>query len=165
MPSFALSFSPRFSRVQLCLFLLTLTSLLLPMPGSAQVTFDGDQPVNIGFEAIGATSAPVSLPFTIGAGTKVGSIGVLTTGITGLDFAPAKGSTCKAKTYAVATNCVVNLSFAPLATGMRMGAVVFYSHGQNTGAVLATVLVSGVGSGPQLVFGPGDPRQAWAVSL
>ena len=154
MPSLALSFCPRFRRMPLSLFLLALACLLLPMTAWTQVTFDGGQSVNIGSQAVGSTSAAVSLPFTIGAGTKVGSIGVLTTGVAGMDFARAKKSTCGAKTYTTATICVVNVTFTPLTAGMRMGAVVFYSRALDAGRVLATVPVFGIGTGPQMVFGP-----------
>ncbi len=155
VPSFALSFCPRLRRTQLSLFLLALACLLLPIAAWAQVTFDGGQSLNIGSQAVGSASASVSLPFTIGAGTKVGSISVLTTGVAGMDFAHAKGSTCKATTYATATNCVVNVTFTPRTAGMRIGAVVFYSRGHDAGTSLATVPVFGIGTGPQLVFGPG----------
>ncbi|MGA9672282.1 MAG: hypothetical protein WBQ94_23920, partial [Terracidiphilus sp.] len=50
------------------------------------------------------------------------------------------------------TNCVVNVSFAPVASGLRRGAVVFYD---GSGNVLATVPISGVGTGPQMAFLPG----------
>ncbi len=130
--------------------------LLLPIAARAQVSFTGKgSSVNLASQPVGSASAAVSLPFTIAADTTVGSIAVLTTGIAGKDFAPATGSTCKATTYPAATNCVVNVSFKPLATGLRRGAVVFYSGAHNTRTVLATVPVFGVGTGPQLVFGPG----------
>lgn len=155
-PSIALpSFPLRFRRIELGSFLLALACLLSPVAAHAQVNFNGNQPsVNIGSQPVGSASATVSLPFTIEAGTKVGSIAVLTTGIADQDFAAANKSTCKTTTYTTATNCVVNLSFTPLATGLRRGAVVFYSRGKNTGTVLAIVPVFGVGAGPQVVFGP-----------
>jgi streptogramin lyase len=156
-PSIALpSYPLRFRRMQLVSFLLALACLLSSIAARAQVSFNGKQPsVNIGSQAVGSASIAVSLPFTIEADTKVGSIAVLTTGITGQDFAAANKSTCRAMTYTTATNCVVKVSFTPLATGLRRGAVVFYSRGKNTGMVLATVPVFGVGTGPQIVFGPG----------
>ena len=157
---FALSFcSPRFRRMQFSLFFLALSYLLLPIAARAQVTFTGvHKSVNIGSQAVGSPSATSSLPFTIGAGTTVGSIAVLTTGIAGKDFAQATGSTCTATTYITATNCVVNVSFTPLATGLRRGAVVFYSGAHKTSTALATVLVFGIGTGPQVVFGPGGAQ-------
>jgi len=152
------SFCPlRFRRMQLCLSLLTLACLLLPIAARAEVAFTGTHK-NVGSQAVGSSSATVSLPFTIAAGTTVGSIAVLTTGIAGKDFAQVAGSTCTATTYSTTTNCVVNVNFTPLATGLRLGAVVFYSGATNTGAVLATVPVFGVGTGPQVVFGPGGAQ-------
>ncbi len=122
------SFPPRFRRMQIRWFLAGLVCLLLPVAAQAQVTFTGSN-VNIGSQAVGSPSAAASLSFTIGSGTPttVGSIAVLTTGIAGKDFTLAPGSTCTAKTYYTATNCVVNVIFKPLAAGLRMGAVVFYS--------------------------------------
>jgi sugar lactone lactonase YvrE len=153
--------SPRFRRIHLSLFLLPLACLLLPIGASAQVTFNGvlgQQYVNFHSEAVGSRSATISLPFTIGSdvSTKVGSIGVLTTGIAGKDFAAVTGTTsCAAGTYAAATNCAVNVNFKPLAPGLRLGAVVFYSGSSKTSAVLASVPVFGIGTGPQVAFGPG----------
>jgi hypothetical protein len=156
-PSFAPPLCPlRFGWLQRSLFRLALACLLSPIAAQAQVSFTGPEPsVNIGSQAVGSSSTTVSLPFTIAAGTKVGSIAVLTTGIADRDFAKATKSTCTATTYTTATNCVVNVGFTPLATGLRRGAVVFYSRFENAGTVLATVPVFGVGTGPQLVFGPG----------
>ena len=159
---FALSFrSPRFRSKQLSLFLIALACLLLPIATQAQVTFTGaHKSVNMGSQAVGSPSATTPLPFTIDAGTKVGSIAVLTTGIAGKDFAQATGSTCTATTYATATDCVVNVSFTPLATGLRRGAVVFYSGANKTSPALATVPVFGIGTGPQVVFGPGGAKSS-----
>lgn len=159
-PTFALSFSqPRSQRMQLNLFPLALACLLLPIAARAQVTFNGPhRSVNVGSQAVGSPSATISLPFMIGADTVVGSVAVLTTGIAGKDFAQVTGSTCTAMTYTTATNCVVNVNFTPLATGLRRGAVVFYSGAKNTSRALATVLVFGVGTGPQVAFGPGGAQ-------
>ena len=145
----------QFRRVQLSLFLLALCCGLLPVAVSAKVTFAGvNRRVNLGSHAVGSPSATVSLPFTIGANTKVGSIAILTTGIAGKDFHQATGSTCRATTYARATTCVVNVSFTPRVTGLRQGAVVFYSGAAKTSTALVTVPAFGIGNGPQLVFGP-----------
>jgi sugar lactone lactonase YvrE len=157
---FALSLCPTRQR-QLSLLVPALACLLLPIAARAQVTFNGVQPrVNMGSQAVGSPSATSSLSFTIAAGTKVSSIEVLTTGIAGRDFAQATGSTCTAMTYTTATNCVVNVSFTPLAAGSRRGAVVFYSGAHKTSTALATVPVFGVGTGPQVVFGPGGAQSS-----
>ena len=108
--------------------------------------------VNFGAQAIGSPTAAIQFPFTIAAGTTVGSVAVLTTGIAGLDFANASGTTCTAMRYSSTTDCVVNVNFTPRTAGARMGAVVFRD---GSGNVLASVPVYGVGSGPQLAFRPG----------
>jgi sugar lactone lactonase YvrE len=152
---------PRFRRIRLSLFLLPLACLLLPNAVRAQVTFNGvkgQQSVNFGSQAIGSRSATISLPFTIASdvSTTVGSIGVLTTGIAGKDFIQETGSTsCGATTYAAATDCVIDVTFDPLAAGLRLGAAVFYAGAGKTSAVLAMVPLYGIGIGPELAFGPG----------
>jgi sugar lactone lactonase YvrE len=111
--------------------------------------------VNFGSQAIGSASAAQTLNFSIAAETTVGSIAVLTQGAPNLDFANAAGTTCTATTYSSATDCVVNVTFTPAVAGLRMGAVVFFSGAGNTGTVLASVPVYGVGAGPQIAYGPG----------
>jgi large repetitive protein len=154
---FAICFrSPRSRAVRLSLILIGLAYILLPMVALAQVIFTGSRAsVNLGSQTVGSRSATRSLPFMVEANTTVGTIGVLTTGSVGKDFAQAAESTCTATTYTTPTNCMVNVDFKPAAPGVRLGAVVFYSGAHNTGTVLASVPVFGLGIGPQLVFGPG----------
>ncbi len=111
--------------------------------------------VNFGSQAIGSASAAQSLNFTVASGTTMGSVAVLTLGAANLDFANAAGTTCTAQDYTSATNCVVNVTFTPAVSGLRMGAVVLFSGASNTGTVLASVPVYGVGTGPQIAYGPG----------
>ena len=110
--------------------------------------------VNFGSQPIGSPSATISLPFnmSLSGPTTVGKIAILTAGAAGKDFADAGSSTCTATTYSFSQNCVVNVSFTPLAAGLRRGAVVFYD---GSGNVLASVPISGVGAGPQVAFLPG----------
>jgi streptogramin lyase len=107
--------------------------------------------VDFGQEPIGSTSAVETFNFAIDAGTTVGSIGVLTQGAAGLDFANASGSTCTATTYAVTTNCAVNVTFTPRFSGTRDGAVVIYD---DTGNAISTVYLQGTGVGPQVIYSP-----------
>ncbi len=111
--------------------------------------------VKFGSLATGSTSEAQALNFSILAGTTVGSIAVLTQGAPNQDFTEAPGSTCTATTYSSATNCAVNVIFTPKAAGLRMGAVVFFAGAGNTGAQLASVPIYGVGTGPQVAYGPG----------
>jgi large repetitive protein len=148
-----------FRRRGVSLLLSALVCTLLPSATLAQVTFTGAKPnVNIGSQQVRSTSATVSLPFHIAAGTKVGSIAVLTTGSSGRDFTEATQSTCAATTFTTATSCTVAVDFKPSVSGLRRGAVVFSSAANSKGTVLAEVPVFGIGTGPQLVFGPGGSQ-------
>ena len=117
------------------------------------------QSVNLGSKAVGSLSQTLSLPFIVGSknATKIGSIALLTTGISGLDFQNTGGS-CAAIDYTSATRCEVDVRFAPRAPGQRLGAVVFYSGANKTGSVLATLPLFGLGTGPQAAYGPGGAQ-------
>jgi hypothetical protein len=137
--------------------LLVVGLLALSLPAArAQAIFTGSAATeSFGAQTIGLPSTPQALSFSIAAGTSVGSIAVVTTGIPNLDFASTTGTTCAAQRYSTAANCVVNVSFTPTAAGLRMGAVLFFSKSNGAGAVLGSVLVYGTGIGPQIAFGPG----------
>jgi sugar lactone lactonase YvrE len=99
------------------------------------------------------TPAPCSttIPVTFDSlsGAAIGSVQVVTQGTTGLDFQLAGGSgTCTGSV----TSCTVNVKFAPMAPGLRMGAVELLD---GSGNLLATQMVSGNGQGPALAFVPG----------
>lgn len=108
--------------------------------------------VNFGTQVVGSTSAAQTLNFSIASGITLGSIGILTQGAAGLDFAGPAVSTCTAKTYRSPTPCTLHVAIAPKAAGLRSGAVVFFSGPNNTGNVLATVPIFGAGTGPQIVY-------------
>jgi MBG domain (YGX type)/Bacterial lectin/PASTA domain len=112
------------------------------------------------------TPAPCSntLPvtFSIPANTTIGSVNVVTQGVSGLDFSLANPGTC---TGAVPSTgiCTVNVTFTPLAPGLRMGAVNLVAPGSGPGAApLATALIYGVGQGPAIAFGPGTQSTVYA---
>jgi sugar lactone lactonase YvrE len=109
---------------------------------------------NLGAQAVDSASIATSLTFSIAAGTNVGSIAVVTTGIENLDFTNAGGGTCSAIDYATATTCTVEVQFKPVVAGTRMGAVVFFSEAGNTGSVLGQAPIYGIGSGAQIGFAP-----------
>jgi hypothetical protein len=109
----------------------------------------GQQSVNFGSQAVDTASAAQTLNFSIAADTTVGSVAVLTTGVTGLDFASVSGTTCTATTYSSATTCVVNVTFKPAAAGLRIGAVVL---ADGSGNALAAVPLFGTGTGPQVGY-------------
>jgi hypothetical protein len=137
-------------------FILVLLSLL-PATAWAQVQFTGAiSSENFGSQPIGLASVARVLNFSIVAGMTVGSIAVVTTGIANLDFVNDPASTCAAQNYSSTTTCTVDIAFTPMAAGLRTGAVVFYSGQNKMGTVLAIVPVAGVGTGPQVAFGPGS---------
>ncbi|MGC2639389.1 MAG: choice-of-anchor D domain-containing protein, partial [Acidobacteriaceae bacterium] len=109
---------------------------------------------NLGSQMVGSATAPDTLTFSIAAGTTVGSIAVVTTGIENLDFTNAGGGTCAAQDYASATTCTARVTFKPMFAGPRKGAVVFYSEAGNTGTILGQALIYGTGTGPQTGYSP-----------
>jgi N-acetylneuraminic acid mutarotase len=90
----------------------------------------------------------VTVPITT-AGT-LGSIQVLTQGISSLDFTTATGGTCTTGTaYTVGQSCTVNVIFNPRSPGPRRGAVQLLD---GSGNLLATAFLPGVGTSPQDIF-------------
>ncbi len=70
-------------------------------------------------------------------------------GAAGQEFADTGTGTCAAnQSYTAGQTCTVNVTFAPIYSGTRNGAVVLQDMNSNT---IATALVSGVGTGPQMV--------------
>src|SRR5580692_1082701 len=99
-------------RFIICLVAQVLTSVLLPAAVGAQVSFTGTSANgNFASQAIGLPSRAQTLSFSVSAGTTVGSVAVVTTGIVNLDFANAARSTCTAKLYSSLTVCTVNVTF------------------------------------------------------
>jgi sugar lactone lactonase YvrE/uncharacterized protein (DUF2345 family) len=105
-------------------------------------------------------SSTLPVTFNVAANTTIGSIKVVTQGAPNLDFQLDSGSTCTG-TFSTAGSCTVNVNFAPLAPGLRMGAVELLD-GSNT--VLATKLIYGVGYGPVTAFGPGTQTPIYTGS-
>lgn len=90
--------------------------------------------------------------FNIAAGTTLGAVNIYTQGLSSKDFTDAGGSTCVAQSYSSSTYCGVNVNFAPLASGLREGAIELSDVNGNP---LATAFISGVGAGPQIAVFPG----------
>jgi len=132
----------------------TATSAMIDVGATPPGVFPGQSTVNFGSQPIGSPSAAQTLSFSIGAGTTVGSIAVVTQGAPNLDFIQSTGTTCAATTYSSSVTCTVNVTFTPKFAGLRTGAVVFYSGAGNTGAVLASSSIYGIGTGPQIALIP-----------
>lgn len=133
------SFSPnssslRFPFISLSIAGMILACVISPSAAFGQVSYSGAAATqNFGTEAVGSASAATTLTFSIAAGTTVGSIAVVTTGIENLDFTNAGGGTCAAGTYSLPATCTVDVTFKPRFAGLRMGAVVFFSEGKTPG--------------------------------
>jgi len=101
---------------------------------------------NLGSVFVGSSSNN-TVALTFNRAATLGSIHVLTQGLTGLDFQQESpdGGTCKVGTkYAAGEQCNVNVTFAPRGLGVRMGAITLYD---SVSAVIETKYLSGIGNG------------------
>ncbi len=112
--------------------------------------------VNFGTVAVNATSTAQTLGFTFtGAGnTTIQAPVVVTKGATGQDFVDAGTGTCtttngNGNPYAPGSSCTVKVSLTPKYAGARYGAVELLN---TSGTLLASALIYGTGSGPEVVF-------------
>ena len=100
------------------------------------------------------TPAPCNQTFTLNynvtAPVTFGAINIVTQGAPNLDFT-LSSSTCTG-TLTSGAACTVVVTFAPQAPGLRMGGVQLTD---NSGNVLVTTLIHGIGMGPAIAFGPG----------
>ncbi len=107
--------------------------------------------------ALQTTPAPcnqtIALSYYVTATTTFGTTNVLTQGAPNLDFQLGSGSTCTG-TVSAGNTCILNVTFAPLAPGVRMGAVQLFDNSLPAN-LLATKMISGIGEGPAIAFGPG----------
>jgi streptogramin lyase len=95
-------------------------------------------------------SVTAGAQFNVTAGGTLGIPKVVTQGVPGQDFQLAT-TTCTGN-VATGSSCLVSLVFAPMSPGIRAGAVQITDE---SGNVLATRLVHGIGLGPQLDFNNG----------
>jgi sugar lactone lactonase YvrE len=109
--------------------------------------------IYFGLLPVGTTSQTMPVNITFSSAVNPSVIKVVTTGITGLDYADAGGDTCVANgNYAAGSTCTVNVTFTPGGAGPRYGAIVMY--GSNN-AVLARVYLGGGGQAALLTTDPG----------
>ena len=149
-------------------YLADLSALTLTTAGTYTVTATSSEltsasatsivePVEVGVGSIpvrtvsGATA--VTIPFASAVTLGTPGVKVVTQGATGLDFTDAGTGTCTTgAAIAAGSSCIVNVTFKPRYPGTRFGAVVLYD---GSGNVLATIYLSGVGTGPMVNFLPG----------
>ena len=98
-------------------------------------------------------SKSLALTFTIPTTTTLGATQVVTQGVAGLDFTVGSGNTCS-NTISAGNACTVNVTFTPLAPGLRTGAVTLFD---SNGNAVATQPVYGVGQAPLAAFSPAAP--------
>jgi hypothetical protein len=96
-------------------------------------------------------SQTLTFNYNVAATTTFGTASALTQGASNLDFKLSSGGTCTG-TVSAGTSCTVNVTFAPLAPGARMGAVRLTD---NLGHLLVNTMVHGIGQGPAIAFAPG----------
>jgi sugar lactone lactonase YvrE len=103
------------------------------------------QSASLGAQAVGTTGGEQSITVKAGAAGTVASIGILTQGISGLNFAAGIGAnTCASATLAVNNTCSVSVTFTPAWPGLRSGAIVLLDSASR---VLGTAYISGAGIG------------------
>jgi sugar lactone lactonase YvrE len=98
------------------------------------------------------TTNPPTVTFTFTSAATVGSVAVLTQGVTGQDFTNAGTGTCAAQAYAANATCTVIVAFTAKYPGTRYGAVELLDA---SGNILATQDISAVGTAPLALFSPG----------
>jgi len=107
-------------------------------------------------EPVGTASATQTATLSMANGFTLGSIAVVTQGASNLDFNLASGGTCVVGTaYTAGQNCTVNYTFRPTAPGERLGAINLYDTTTPVPVLQAVAFLNGIGTGPQISFGPG----------
>ena len=105
---------------------------------------------NLGPVKVGSTTSGNVTVSSVTAGT-VNSVEVLTAGAPDRDYTTT-GDTCTGKIFSAAGQvCSVTVSFAPVAPGLRRGAVVLLD---SSGNVLGSALLQGKGTGGLAFFNP-----------
>ena len=107
--------------------------------------------VGFGELEVGASSGrSLTLSFTVGVSTTLGSVQALTLGAQSLDFTLGAGTTCTDGT--TNTTCSVEVQFLPLAPGLRRGGVAIFDQ---SSTLLAVVPIYGTGGAPLAALSPG----------
>jgi len=102
--------------------------------------------------SVGSSQTGLTATLTFATAGTLGNTLALSQGASNTDF-KYDSSTCSAGTgYASGASCTVTYSFNPKAPGLRLGAIVMET---NSGSVLGTTYLSGIGVGPQAEVFPG----------
>jgi uncharacterized repeat protein (TIGR01451 family) len=108
----------------------------------------GSSSLGFGQQVVGTSSAPAPLTVTNSGTTSL----VISQVSAGGDFA-ADGSACTAQPVPAGQGCVINVTFAPTATGPRAGTVTITS---NAASSPDSVTLTGTGVAPVISVSPGS---------
>ena len=124
----------------------------IPSTGNtfAMVSFNS---APLGTTVVGTPTAATTVTFSFNTGETPGSIVIQESGAATPDFTIASGGTCKAGTaVAAGSSCSVNLTLSPHAAGSVSAKLLMLD---GSGNLLASMPLSGVGSGPAIQLLPG----------
>ena len=122
----------------------------LYVAGATSVYHLSSGAVYLGLVQVAETSAIVPVTITFTSALAPATIKVVTTGLTGLDWADAGTGTCKAgATYSAGSTCTMDVTFTPQFPGPRMGAIVFYDANNK---VISRTFLGGSGLGPMMTY-------------
>jgi hypothetical protein len=112
-------------------------------------------PAPYDFGAVPAnTSSTQTLTFSFTGAATIGSVPVVTEGVSGKDFQPQANDTsatlCAGRSFSSGDTCTVDVTFSPLGPGHRIGEIQLLD---GIGNLLATAYISGWGQGALLVSG------------
>ena len=105
--------------------------------------------INFGGALVGSND-PLQFLYNVTSTTTFGTPKVVTQGTANLDFTLNPGGTCTG-TVTAGNSCSLTITLAPLAPGLREGAVQLFD---NSGNQLTSTLVYGIGQAPAVAFGP-----------
>ncbi len=114
-----------------------------------------------GGSPLGCAGNTIPVTFNFTGNAAVSQILAFTQGSTGLDFTAPNSGQC-INNFSSGQSCTVNVTFTPTAPGLRMGAVELLG---DTGQLIATQFVSGIGQGSAVAFSPGTQTTVSASGL
>ena len=106
-----------------------------------------------GTTVIGTTSTALTVSVVVTAPGQLGSVGVLTGGVSGLAFGSQNTGNCtKGTNYLPGQSCNLPVTFQPIYPGQQIGAVVLFD---TSGNPMGSTWLVATGTGPLALFTPG----------
>jgi hypothetical protein len=151
------SASPRSTRPvlrRLAGFVFSLCAALLPCTShtAAAQGLEPGGPTDMGAVAVGGSSSNFTFTFSATVPTTVSSVLAVEEGAQNQDFVltPGAPQTCTG-TITPPRSCNINVTMTPMKIGLRRGAILIVD---NSGAVVTTQFLYGIGLAPQFAFSP-----------